>query len=121
MTRQKPLLRKGFMTAHLQFSQRHVKDFESTKQNILWSNEIKIELLGLNAKCYVWWKPSTAHHPSNTIPTGKHCGGSIMLWGCFSVAGIGTLLRIEGTMNRAKYRQILEENLLQSAKDLRLR
>jgi len=28
------------------------------------------------------------------------------------------LIRIEGTMNGAKYRQILEENLLQSAKDL---
>ena len=27
----------------------------------------------------------------------------------------------EGTMNGAKYKQILEENLLQSAKDLRLR
>ena len=28
--------------------------------------------------------------------------------------------RIEGTMNGTKYRQILKENLLQSAKDLRL-
>ena len=43
-----------------------------------------------------------------------------MLWGCFSVAGIGKLVRIEGTMNVAKYRLILGENLLQSAKDLRL-
>ena len=46
--------------------------------------------------------------------------GSIMLWGCFSVAGTGRLARIEGTMNGAKSRQILEGNLLQSAKDLRL-
>ena len=79
---------------------------------------MKIELFGLNAKCYVWWKPRTANHPSNTIPTVKHGGGRIMLLGCFSVAGTGRFVRIDGIMNGAKYRQILEENLLQSAKDL---
>ena len=43
-----------------------------------------------------------------------------MQWGCFSAAGTWRLVRIEETMNGAKYRKILEENLLQSAKDLRL-
>ena len=43
-----------------------------------------------------------------------------MLWGCFSAAGTGRLVRIEGKINRAKYREILDENLLQSAQDLRL-
>jgi hypothetical protein len=43
-----------------------------------------------------------------------------MLWGCFSEAGTGRLIWIEGKMNRAKYRETLDENLLQSAQDLRL-
>ena len=43
-----------------------------------------------------------------------------MLWGCFSVAGTGRLVRIDGTTNGAIHRKILKENLLQSAKDLRL-
>ena len=83
------------------------------RNKILLSDETKIELFGLNAKCHVWKKPGT-------IPMVKHGGGGIMLWGCFSVAGTGRLVRIEGKMNKAKYREILDENLLQSALDLRL-
>ena len=43
-----------------------------------------------------------------------------MLWGCFSSAGSGGLVRIEATMDGAKYRKILEENLLPSARKLKL-
>ena len=45
----------------------------------------------------------------------KHGGDSII-----SAAGTGRLVRIEGKMNGEKYREILDENLLQSAQDLRL-
>jgi hypothetical protein len=42
------------------------------------------------------------------------------LWGCFSAGETDRLVRIEGKMNGAKYREILDENLLQNAQDLRL-
>ena len=90
------------------------------RNKILWSDETKIELFGLNAKHHVWRKPGTAHHLANTLPTVKHSGGSIMLWGCFSAVGTGRLVKIKGNMNEAKYRGILDENLLQSTQDLRL-
>ena len=90
------------------------------RNKILCADETKIELFSLNAKRHVWRKPGTDHHLANTIPTVKHGGGSFMRWRCFSVAETGRLLRIEGKMNRAKYREILNENLLQSTQDLRL-
>uniref|UniRef100_A0AAZ3PHI0 Transposase n=1 Tax=Oncorhynchus tshawytscha TaxID=74940 RepID=A0AAZ3PHI0_ONCTS len=78
------------------------------RNKILWSDETKIELFGLNAKCHVWRKPGT-------ILKVKHGGGNIMLWVCFSAAGTGRLVRIEGKMNGAKYSEILDENLFQNA------
>ena len=84
VARRKPLLSKRHVTAHLE---------------ILWSDESKIELFGLNAKRHLWRKPGT-------IPTVKHGG-------VFQRKGPGD--RIEGNMNRAKYREILDENLLRTS------
>jgi hypothetical protein len=84
------------------------------RNKILWTDETKIDLFGPNAKRHIWMEPGT-------IPTVKNSGGSIItLWGCYSAAGTGRLVRIKGKMNRAKYREILDKHLLQSAQDLRL-
>lgn len=74
----------------------------------------QIKLFDLKSKYHVWRKPGTTHHLSNTTPTVRHAGSSIVLFGCFSVAGTGTLVRVKGKLNRAKYRDILNENLVQS-------
>ena len=76
------------------------------RNKIFWSDITMIKLFGLNEKCHIRRKPGT-------IPKVKHGGGSIMLWGCFSAAVTGRLVRIEGKMSGAKYREILNENLLQ--------
>ena len=106
--------------AQLEFAKRQLKDSQTMRNKIIWSHETKIELFGLNTKCHVWRKPGTAHYLAKSITTVKRGGGSIMLWGCFSAEGTGRLVRIEGKMNGAKYGEILDENLLQSAQDLRL-
>ena len=76
VARRKPLLSKRHMTAHLEFAKRHLKDSKTMRNKIIWSDETKIQLFGLNAKRHIWRKPGT-------IPMVKHGDGRIMLWECF--------------------------------------
>ena len=63
------------MKARLEFAKRQLKDSQTMRNKVLWSDETKIELFGLNNKHNVWRKPGTGHHLANTIPIVKHSSG----------------------------------------------
>ena len=71
----------------------------------MWSDETKIELFGLNSTHCVWRKKKDEYNAKNTIPTMKHGGGNIILW---------------GWMEGAMYREILANNLLPSVRVLKM-
>ncbi len=48
------------------------------------------------------------------LPTVKHGGGSIMVWGCMSAAGTGELRFIEGNMDSNIYCDILKQKMMPS-------
>lgn len=114
--RKTPLLNKKHVKSRLEFARDHLGKGNQFWNNIIWSDESKIELFGPSAARHVWRKEGTAYDPKNTIPTVKHGGGSIMVWGCFCAHGTGPLHIIDGKMDGAMYRQILDENLIPSAR-----
>ena len=46
----KPCLSKMLMTARFELAKRHLMNSQTMRYKILWSDETKIELFGLNAK-----------------------------------------------------------------------
>ncbi|KAF7655970.1 hypothetical protein LDENG_00047760 [Lucifuga dentata] len=98
--RRKPLLSKKIITACLKFAKEHLDPPQHYWENVLWTDETKVELLGKNMQ-----------HYENIIPTLKYGGGSIMIWGCFAASGPGLLAIIEGKVNSQVYQGIVQDNL----------
>ena len=63
----------------LRFAKEHLDKDTSFWQNVIWSNETKINLFGSDGITRVWRKVNTDDSVLNTIPTVKHGGGFIMM------------------------------------------
>lgn len=99
------------MIAHLEFTRSHLKDSQTMRNKMFCSNKTKIELFDLNARHHVWRNPGTASHMGNAIPIGSTVVAAL----CCGAAGTVSLVRVECKMNAATYRDIPDDNLLQSA------
>uniref|UniRef100_A0A8C5PZP6 Tc1-like transposase DDE domain-containing protein n=1 Tax=Leptobrachium leishanense TaxID=445787 RepID=A0A8C5PZP6_9ANUR len=118
--RRTPLLSPKNKKSRLQYAKSHVDKPQTFGDSVLWTDETKLELFGPMDQRYVWRRKNKAYEEKNTLPTVKHGGGSIMLWGCFASAGTGKLQRVQGTMNSLQYQEILDDNVMQSVTNLRL-
>src|SRR4029434_1758733 len=78
------MLTKAHAQGRLKFANEHLNDSKEDWQNVMWSDETKFELFGINSTRRVWRGKNAEYDPKNTIPTVKHGGGNIMLWGSFS-------------------------------------
>ena len=77
----------------------HIDKPQSFWQNVLWTDETKLELFGKSHKLYVHRRKNEAYKEKNTVPTVKHGGGLVMFWGCFAASGTGSL---ESTLETIK-------------------
>ncbi|GFW54917.1 transposable element Tcb2 transposase [Trichonephila clavipes] len=87
---------------------------------VIFSDKRKFNIFGSDGRRMVWRKPNTSGHPKHTIPTVKHGGGSVMVWGCMAASGVGKLVFIDGIMHKMVYLTILQNNLKESADKLGL-
>ncbi len=99
LPRRKPLLKMMHKKARKQFAEdTQTKDMDYWN-HVLLSDETKIHLFGSDGVKRVWRQPGEEYKDKCVLPTVKHGGGNVMVWGCMSTAGTGELQFIEGTMN----------------------
>ena len=116
--RRKPLLKKRHKDARLKFAKAHQTKDQTFWDKILWSDETKINIFGSDGEQKVWRRNGEAYAEGCTIPTVKHGGGSVMVWGAMSSQGVSNLHFIDRIMTADTYCKILDEHMLPTLKSL---
>lgn len=89
--------------------------------NALWTDEIKTVTIGVLGKKKKERKKKAAFDGNNTSPTVQRGGFNLVLWVCVTAGGAGNSAQTEGRTDFTKYQQVLEENVLQSDRKVRVR
>ncbi len=71
-----PLLKPAHVQARLKFAKYPLDDPEEAWEKVMWSDETRTELFGINSTRHVWRKKKDEYNPKNTIPTVKHGDGN---------------------------------------------
>lgn len=103
----KPLLRPANIVKRMQWARDHLSWTESDWENVLWSDESPFVLFGGSTRSWVRRRENERLHPHCVDARVKHGGGKLNVWGCFTANGVGSITRINGTMDQAAYKNIL--------------
>ncbi len=89
----------------------HLKWTVSKWKSVLWSDESKFDILIGNYRRRV-----LRAKEEGDLPACYQCSvqkpASLMVWGCISTYGMGSLHVLEGTMNAERYIKVLEQRML---------
>jgi len=116
----KPLISQVNKIKRMEFSRKFNNKPQEFWKKVIFSDESKFCIFGIKGRTTVWRKTGTALEIQNLVPTVKHGGDGVMVWGCMAASGVGNLVFIESTMDHKMYINILKENLHQSATTLGL-
>lgn len=82
-------------------------------KKVIWSDESRFTLFQNDGRTRVWRLQKERYDIECIVPTVKHGGGGVMVWGCFTWDSLGPLIRIEGTINSHRYiEEVLKPHLV---------
>lgn len=121
VAKKKTLLRAVNIKKRLLFAKKYLNMPETFWDRIIWTDEAKFELKSEKRRKRVWCEPLEKMKPKNPLTIVIHGTGRIMVWGCFSTAAVGRLVKIDCKMTGKDYVNILSKNIDESARKMQLR
>jgi transposase len=112
----KPMISVKNRKARISFAKEHLNWEPKDWSKVLFSDESKFMLFGSDGIKYVRRPIGHRFDPKYQLPTVKHGGGNVMVWGCFSRDNIGPIHLIDGIMEQTQYKEIMEKIMLPHAK-----
>lgn len=106
----KPLLREANKIKRLQWAKDHEHWNINQWSKVLFTDESKFDLFSSKRRVFVRRLPGERMNQGCVVPTVKHGGGSVLVWGSFARSGVGDLIRIEGILKKEGYLDILKQN-----------
>ena len=85
---------------------------------VLWSDESISELWRTRGRVWVRRKPGERLLEECIVPTVKHGGGKVMVWGTMVQSGVRSLTVIDGRLNSEAYTKIVRAYVKKDAKKL---
>ena len=110
----KPLLRPINKKKRLAWAKKHRNWTSEEWKSVLWTDESKFEIFGSHRRVYVRRRKGERMSAACVVPTVKHGGGSVMVWGCFAGDKVGDLFRVCGILNQNGYHSILQRHAIPS-------
>lgn len=104
-------VKKKNIKKRLQFAHEHWRKDSQFWKMIVWSDESKFNVFGNDGRPYVRRPPLKELDKKYTKKTVKHGGSSVVVWGCFTSSGVGSIVQINGKMTGEKYKNILNDHL----------
>lgn len=114
----KPKLTNRHKKNRLEWAKAHKNWTIEQWENVLWSDESKFQIFGSNRRVFVRRSKEERASEACTVPTIKHGGGNVMVWGCFGNSKPGNLVRITGKLNKEGYLKILQDSAIPSGLSL---
>jgi transposase len=110
----KPLMPPRIKSLRLAFARAHLDWTLEDWKRVIWSDETKVNRLGSDGKQWAWKQPGEGLSDRLIQPTAHSGGGSVTIWGCMLWDGPGYMTKLERTMTKEVYLEVLGDELMQT-------